>query len=177
MLTVRLRLALVIVLTGLATAVGVIAAVVVAFQRFEHENTWQRANGFLGRVAALHDDLLDRHGRDPEGLVVLLQNLLLFEPDSQLYLLDAQGTVLAHTGQVQLPPGFKVALAPVRQAAAAGSAGDGLVGAYVMGDEARHVAKLKLVNRVRRSFDCISLFRFFSAATLSAPLRALAPAL
>ena len=54
----------------------VVATVFYAFQRFEHENTWQRANGFLGRVAALHDDLLDRHGRDPEGLVVLLQEEL-----------------------------------------------------------------------------------------------------
>ncbi len=138
-MTVRLRLALVIVLTGLATAVGVIAAVVVAFQRFEHENTWQRANAFLGRVVTLHDDLLDRHIRDPEGLAGLLQNLLLFEPDSQLYLLDSQGSVLAHTGQAQLPRGFRVALAPVRQAIAAGTAGDGLAGAYVMGDDPEHM--------------------------------------
>jgi signal transduction histidine kinase len=139
-MTVRLRLALVIVLTGLATAIGVVAAVVVAFQRFEHENTWQRGDAFLGRVAAQHDDLLDQHTRDPEGLAGLLQNLLLFEPDSQLYLLDGQGTVLTHTGQAQLPRGFRVALAPVQQAVAAGAAGDGRAGAYVMGDDPEHMA-------------------------------------
>jgi signal transduction histidine kinase len=138
-MTVRLRLALVIVLTGLATAIGVIAAVAVAFQRFEHEGTWQRGDAFLGRVTALHDNLLDEQARNPEGLSDLLHNLLLFEPDSQLYLLDAQGTVLAHTGQAQLPKGFKVALTPVRLAAAAGAAGDGRTGAYVMGDDPEHM--------------------------------------
>lgn len=138
-MTVRLRLALVIVLTGLATAIGVIAALAVAFQRFEHEGTWQRGDAFLGRVTALHDKLLDEHASNPEGLSDLLHNLLLFEPESQLYLLDAQGLVLAHTGQAQLSRGFKVALAPVRQAAAAGAAGDGRTGAYVMGDDPEHM--------------------------------------
>jgi signal transduction histidine kinase len=138
-MTVRLRLALVIVLTGLATAIGVIAALAVAFQRFEHEGTWQRGDAFLARVTVLHDNLLDEHARNPEGLAELLHNLLLFEPDSQLYLLDAQGTVLAHTGQAKLPQGFKVALAPVAQAAAAGAAGDGRTGAYVMGDDPEHM--------------------------------------
>ena len=138
-MTVRLRLALVIVLTGLATAIGVIAALAVAFQRFEHEGTWQRGDAFLGRVTALHDKLLEEHARDPQGLSDLLHNLLLFEPDSQLYLLDEAGLVLAHTGQARLPKGFKVALAPVRQAAAAGAAGDGRTGAYVMGDDPEHM--------------------------------------
>jgi signal transduction histidine kinase len=138
-MTVRLRLALVIVLTGLATAIGVIAAVAVAFQRFEHEGVWQRGDAFLARAVGLHDDLLEQQRRSPDALVQLLQNLLLFEPDSQLYLLDAQGTVLASTGRMQLPPGFKVALAPVQQAAAAGVAGDGRRGAYVMGDDPEYM--------------------------------------
>ena len=66
-----------------------------AFQRFEHETTYERANDFLGRVVDLHPDLLDLHARDPDGFTGFLRNLLLFEPDTQLYLLDAQGNVLA----------------------------------------------------------------------------------
>ena len=66
----------------------------------------------------MYDDLLDLHERDPEDFADLLRNLLLFEPDTQLYLLDADGTVLASTGQVPLPPGFKVKLG-------AGAAGGG----------------------------------------------------
>ena len=134
-MTVRFRLALTILLTGLATAVGVIVAVAVAFQRFEHERIWQRGDAFLARVVALHDDLLEQRRRSPQELTQLLYNLLLYEPASQLYLLDAAGTVLASTGKVQLPPGFKVAIAPVRQAAAAAGSGDGAQAAYVMGDD------------------------------------------
>ena len=123
-MTVRFRLALTIFLTGLATALGVIATVVVAFQRFEHENSYQRADAFLTRVLAVHDDLLDQHQRNPEEFGAFLRNLLLYEPDSQLYLLDARGTVLASTGRAQLAPGYRVALLPVQQAAEAAAAGD-----------------------------------------------------
>jgi signal transduction histidine kinase len=137
--SVRLRLALTVFLTGLATALGVIVTVAVAFQRFEHESIWQRGDAFLARVTTLHDDLLDQRQRQPEEFSAFLRNLLLYEPDSQLYLLDAAGTVLASTGQARLPPGFKVALAPVRQAAEAALGGDRRQAAYVMGDDPEYM--------------------------------------
>jgi len=137
-MTLRQRLALTVFLTGLATAVGVIVTVVLAFQRFDHERSWERANDFLGRAVALHDDLLEQHARDPEGTVALLRNLLLFEPDTQLYLLAGDGTVLARTGQAELAPGFKVKLAPVREAVAVAS--DRRRAAYVMGDDPEHMS-------------------------------------
>ena len=128
-MTVRLKIALTIFVTGALTALGVIATVLFAFQRFEHETTYHRANAFLGRVITMYDDLFEMHERHPEEFTGLLRNLVLFEPDTQLYLLDAQGTVLAFTGEARLPPGFKVALAPVLEA----------VGPtpmpYVMGDD------------------------------------------
>ena len=138
-MTVRLRLALTILLTGLATAIGCIVAVAVAFQRFEHENIWQRGDAFLGRVIALHDNLLDQQRRSPDEVNALLHNLLLYEPASQLYLLDAQGTVLASTGKMKLPPGFKVTLRPVQQAALAAGSGDRQQAAYVMGDDPEYM--------------------------------------
>ncbi len=138
-MTVRFRLALTIFLTGLATALGVIATVVVAFQRFEQESSYQRADAFLTRVLAAHDDLLDQHQRNPEEFGVFLRSLLLYEPDSQLYLLDTQGTVLASTGRAKLPPGFRVALLPVQQAAEAAAAGDRQRAAYVMGDDPEYM--------------------------------------
>jgi signal transduction histidine kinase len=107
----------------------VLATVVFAFQRFEHETTYHRASVFLTRVVAMHDNLFDLHERYPDDFNVFLKNLVLFEPDTQLYLLDTEGTVLASTGSVKLPPGFKVAMGPVRQAAAA----PGMP--YVMGDD------------------------------------------
>ena len=132
-MTVRLKLALTIVATGLLTALLVIATVLYAFQRFERETTFQRANAFLARVTMNVDDLLELHQRQPEELNRWLRSLLLYEPDSQLYLLDARGTVLSTTGQVKLAPGFRVALAPVL-AAATDASGRGAM-PYVMGDD------------------------------------------
>ena len=138
-MTVRLRIALTIFLTGLITAIGVIATLAIAFQRFEHEGLYDRANAFLGRVVELHDDMLDLHARDAEGFVALLRNLLLFEPDTQLYLLDADGTVLAHSGRTALAPGFRVNLAPTRLAADAAEGDKRLP--YVMGDDPAHMTR------------------------------------
>jgi signal transduction histidine kinase len=128
-MTVRLKIALTIFATGLVTALAVIATVLFAFQRFEHETTYQRSTAFLSRVVAMYDNLFELHERYPEDFSVFLKNLVLFEPDTQLYLLDIEGTVLASTGSVTLPPGFKVAMGPVRLAATTPGA------AYVMGDD------------------------------------------
>jgi signal transduction histidine kinase len=128
-MTVRLKLALTIFITGALTALGVVATVLVAFQRFEHETTYHRANAFLGRVVAMYDDVLELRERHPQDFPGFLRNLVLFEPDTQLYLLDAEGTVLATSGQARLPPGFKVALAPVLEAVAPTPM------PYVMGDD------------------------------------------
>ncbi len=136
-LTVRLRLALAIVATGLITALLVIATVLYAFQRFERETTFQRANTFLARIAS-NVELLELHERLPHELNTWMRSVMLYEPDSQLYLLDAQGTVLSSTGQVNLAPGFKVALAPV-QAAAQGASGPAAM-PYVMGDDPERMA-------------------------------------
>jgi signal transduction histidine kinase len=128
-MSVRLKIALTIFLTGLLTAIGVVVTVLLAFQRFEHESTYYRADAFLQRVVTLHPDILAMQERFPEEFAGFLRNLVLFEPDTQLYLLGSDGTVLASTGEAQLPPGFKVALGPVMEA----------IGTppmpYVMGDD------------------------------------------
>jgi signal transduction histidine kinase len=144
-MTVRARIALTIFLTGLVTAVGVIVTVVVAFQRFERETTFDRAGAFLARVVSLYDNIFDLHQRQPEEFAIFLRNLVLLEADTQLYLLDAQGTVLASTGSVALPAGFRVAIEPVRQAVQAYALRrDGrqpalLPAPYVMGDDPEHM--------------------------------------
>jgi len=136
-MTVRLRLALTIFVIGVCTALGVLVTVAMAFQRFEHETTYERANAFVGRVVNLHPDLLDLQMRDPVGFTGFLRNLLLFEPDSQLYLLDADGNVLAASGRAQPTPGFRVRLEPVKLAVAI--AGDRRRAPYVMGDDPEHM--------------------------------------
>ena len=127
-MTVRLKLALTVFATGLLTALLVIAAVVYAFQRFEHETAYRRGTAFLQRVVANYDDLFALYERRPDEFETWLRNLVLFEPDTQLYLLDPAGTVLVCSGK-PMPPGFKVSLAPVLRAVGQPGA------AYVMGDD------------------------------------------
>lgn len=128
-MTVRSKIALTIFVTGFFTAVGVVATVLFAFQRFEHESTYYRASAFLDRVVQQHGDLFELQQRHPQEFVELLRSLVLLEPDTQLYLLANDGTVLASSGQARLAPGFKVALEPVQQAI-----GDEPM-PYVMGDD------------------------------------------
>ncbi len=127
-MTVRLKLALTIFATGIVTALLVIVTVVYAFQRFEHETAYRRGSAFLARVVANYDNLFELYDRRPDEFQGWLRNMVLFEPDTQLYLLDTQGTVLACSG-TPLPPGFKVALAPVLKAAGQENA------PFVMGDD------------------------------------------
>ena len=128
-MTVRLKLALTVFATGLVTALLVLVTVVYAFQRFEHETAYRRGSAFLSRVAATYDNLLEMHERQPDELRAWLRNMVLFEPDTQLYLLDLKGTVLASSGTVRLPAGFRVAIEPVLKAIGQPDA------AYVMGDD------------------------------------------
>jgi signal transduction histidine kinase len=133
-LSVRLKLALTIVATGLVTALLVIATVLYAYQRFEREVTFQRASGFLMRITATYDDVLELRRRKPEEFDAWLRNLVLYEPDTQLYLLDPAGTVLASTGKVRLAPDFKVSLGPVLAAMDSAKAEPGRT-PFVMGDD------------------------------------------
>ncbi len=134
-MTVRLRLVLTIFITGALTALGVVVALAFAFERFEHERTYDRANAFLDRVLAKHHDLLELQAAKPDEFVPWLKSLLLFEPDTQLYLLTSQGRMLASTGSMRHGPNYQVALAPLQVAAAKARA------PYVMGDDPEHMAK------------------------------------
>lgn len=128
-MSVRLKIALTIFLTGMLTAAGVIATVLFAFDRFEREATYYRASAFLERVVDKHPDMFALQERFPDDFNGFLGNLVLFEPDTQLYLLEADGTVVASSGQVKLPKGFKVAIGPVKEAV-------GVVPMpYVLGDD------------------------------------------
>jgi signal transduction histidine kinase len=135
---VRAKLALAVCATGLLTALGVVLTVVLAFARFEHESAYDRANVFLGRVLQNYDNILELQARRPEEFEAWLRNLVLFEADTQLYLLAADGTVLASTGSTPLAPGFKVALGPVKEAAASAEGGTRMP--YVMGDDPEHMS-------------------------------------
>ena len=155
-MTVRLKLALTVFATGLLTALLVIATVLYAFERFEHETSYQRASNFLNRVVAQYDNIIDLQERYPDDFNAWLANLVLFEPDSQLYLLDPQGRVLASSAKTTLAPDFRVAMGPVMQAIGQSRA------PYVMGDDPERmdanavVAAQPLRRAVIRSTDSVA---------------------
>ena len=128
-MTVRFKLALTIFATGLVTALLVIATIVYSLQRFENETAYRRGMGFLMRVVSMYDNIFDMHDRSPEEFQRWLRGLVLFEPDSELYLLDLDGKVLAKTGPAALKPSLHVALGPVRESI------DRKEADYVMGDD------------------------------------------
>ena len=133
-MSVRLKLALTIFATGLVTALLVIATVVYSFQRFENETAYRRGMAFLGRVVVLYDNIFDMHERDADEFQRWLRGLVLFEPDTELYLLALDGTVLAKTGPSRLAPGVRVSLAPVRESVEKNAD-------YVMGDDPERMDK------------------------------------
>ena len=128
-MTVRFKLALTVFATGLVTALLVVATVVFAFQRFEHETASRRGSAFLGRVASMYDNLVELHAQSPIEFERWLRGLVLYEPDTELYLLGLDGRVLARTGTATLAPDFRVSLAPVKESIAKTDM------PYVMGDD------------------------------------------
>ena len=146
LVTVRFKLALTIFATGIVTALLVIVTVIYAFQRFERETAYRRGSAFLQRVVGSYDNLFELYARRPDEFQAWLSNMVLFEPDTQLYLLDPGGTVLACSG-APLPAGFKVALTPVLRAVGQPDA------AYVMGDDPKRMDAdaVVAVQQVRRA--------------------------
>lgn len=128
-MTVRAKIAFTILFTGLLTALGVVLALMLAYERFEHESSYYRADAFLKRVTEQHTDLLGMKDRFGEDFDSFLANLVLYEPDTWLYLLDPQGQVLSSTSQKALAPDFRVSMGPVMMAA-----GEDPM-PYVMGDD------------------------------------------
>jgi signal transduction histidine kinase len=128
-MSVRLKLALTIFATGLVTALLAVATVVYAFQRFENETAYRRGMAFLARVVGMYDNIFDMHERSPEEFQRWLRGLVLYAPDTELYLLDAAGAILAKTGPTPLKPGARVALGPVRESI------ERMDASYVMGDD------------------------------------------
>ncbi|MEX1167414.1 MAG: HAMP domain-containing sensor histidine kinase [Hydrogenophaga sp.] len=116
-MNLRSKLALTIGLTGLLTALGVVFALLFAYERFEHESSYYRADAFLKRVTAQHTDLLGMRERFGDEFDGFLSNLVLYEPDTQLYLLDPQGRVLSATSAMPLTPTYRVNMGPVMMAA------------------------------------------------------------
>ena len=127
-MTVRRQIALTIFVTGALTALGVIVTVLLAFQRFERESTYYRADAFLSRVVNTYPDLFDMQQRRPGDFDDFLRSLVLFEPNTQLYILDVQGKVLACTGTMKKGD-LRVALPPVLKAVSPQPS------PYVMGDD------------------------------------------
>jgi signal transduction histidine kinase len=140
---VRAKIALTIALTGLLTALGVVLALLLAYQRFEHESSYYRAEAFLERVNTQHSDLVGLRERIGGDFNTFLANLVLYEPNTQLYLLKPDGEVLNSTGPTRLSPDFRVPMGPVMLAS-----GDEAM-PYVMGNDPERMESRRVVVAAR----------------------------
>ena len=135
-MTVRLTLALTIFATGLVTALAASSPPwSMSFQRFEHETAYRRGMAFLVRVVSMYDNIFDMHEQSPEEFQRWLRDLVLYEPDIELYLLDADGLIARQDRPARkLKPGFRVAARP-----GARSRSSACDTSYVMGDDPEHM--------------------------------------
>src|SRR4029079_17873231 len=87
------------------------------------------------------------HEKDAAAFQAWLRGLVLFEPNTELYLLAAAGTVLAKTGPPPLKAGTRVARTPVRESIEKSDA------SFVMGDDPERMdaGAVVVAKPVRRS--------------------------
>ncbi len=100
-------------MTGVLSAVAIIVTLLTTFNYFEQEVALRRANVFLDRVVQNYDNLLEMRDNDPERFSAMLENLVLYQPETQLILLDRNGTVLNYSGSP--PANSTIAVQSVRQ--------------------------------------------------------------
>jgi signal transduction histidine kinase len=96
--TVRFRLVLTVLATGILSAIAIIATLLTTFNYFEQEVALRRDNVFLDRVVQNYDNLLEMRDHDPQRFGAMLENLVLYQPQTQLILLDRNGRVLNFSG-------------------------------------------------------------------------------
>ena len=116
-------------MTGLVSALLVVATVVSSFQRFENEAAYRRGMAFIDKIVSMYDDIFDMQEKNPKEFQRWLRGLVLYEPDMELYLLGLDGAILNKTGHARTEPGARVAIEPVLESVARQKT------SFVMGDD------------------------------------------
>jgi signal transduction histidine kinase len=117
--SLRARVLLLVAGAGLLTAIVLAAVMHMSVRSYYVDVVYSQSRAFIDRVLEMHPDLWDVYERDPAGFSRSLAAYTVFSPNTGMYLLDAQGRVLATSGDPQaFWKDWQVDLAPVRRSLA-----------------------------------------------------------
>ncbi|HYF58910.1 MAG TPA: HAMP domain-containing sensor histidine kinase [Burkholderiaceae bacterium] len=113
--SLRARVLLLVAGAGLLTALVLATVMHMSVRSYYTDVLYTQSLAFVDRVIEMNPDLWEEYERDPEDFSHRLANYTVFAPTTGLYLLDAQGRVLATSGERQDHWGrSRVDLGPVR---------------------------------------------------------------
>ena len=119
MSSLRARILLLVAGAGLATALILSLVMVNAIRNLYSDLIYRQANDFAERVLEMHPNLLADYGHDKEGLSTMMRSYVLLAPNTGLFLLSADGEVLATAGEGKIHwSSYRVDMPMVRAALA-----------------------------------------------------------
>lgn len=95
MKSLRFRVLAVVAGFSFVTALLLAAIMFSSVRGYYADMTHEKANSFVDRVLEMHPDLWAAYRASPESFGARLRELILYSPNTGLYLLDHEGTVLA----------------------------------------------------------------------------------
>ncbi|MGE0311127.1 MAG: ATP-binding protein [Lautropia sp.] len=117
MISLRARILVLIAVSGLATALILSLVMINAARNLYADLISHQANAFAERVLQMHPSLLADYRNDKSGLSAMLRSYVLLAPDTGLFLLSADGEILATAGEGRLHwSRYRVDLPLVRRA-------------------------------------------------------------
>jgi signal transduction histidine kinase len=115
MKSLRARVLMLVAGAGLLTAIVLAAVMHMSVRSYYTDVVYTQSRAFIERVVEMHPDLWELYERDPEAFSDKLAAYTVYSPTTGMYLLDAQGRVLATSGEPKVFwSAWRVDLAPVR---------------------------------------------------------------
>lgn len=112
-----LRFRVLALVAGFGVAIALLLASIMfsAVRAYYADVVYEKASSFAERVLEMHPDLWQGYERNPEEFGARLSELILYSPNTGLYLVDNEGRVLAAAGESRaVASGYRVDVAPVR---------------------------------------------------------------
>jgi two-component system OmpR family sensor kinase len=99
MRSLRARVLMLVAGAGLLTALVLAAVMHVSVRSYYTDVVYSQSRAFIDRVFEMHPDLWELYERDPDAFSGKLAAYTVYSPTTGMYLLDAQGRVLASSGE------------------------------------------------------------------------------
>jgi signal transduction histidine kinase len=113
--SLRARVLMLVAGAGLLTALVLAAVMHMSVRSYYTDVVYTQSRAFIDRVVEMHPDLWELYERNPDAFSDKLATYTVYSPTTGMYLLDAQGRVLASSGEPKVFWGaWRVDLAPVR---------------------------------------------------------------